>query len=85
MQIEVVRKHPRAPAHAVAITWWRKQGDEFRAATQERNRPKGRPMARLKGHVEPLAANRVALVNDEVAKRLEKMQAEERAKPVAAE
>jgi Initiator Replication protein len=65
VQIEMVRKHPRAPAHTVAITWWRKQGDEFRAATQERNRPKVGRMARLKGQVEPLATDRVALVNAE--------------------
>jgi len=33
-----VRKHPRASAHADAITWWRKKGDEFRVAMQQRNR-----------------------------------------------
>ena len=74
----------RARPLAVAITWWRKQGDEFRAATQERNRPKVGRMARLKGQVEPLAVDRVALVNAEVAEKLEKMRAEERAKPAAA-
>jgi hypothetical protein len=41
-------------------------------------------MARLKGQVEPLAVDRVALVNAEVAEKLEKMRAEERAKPAAA-
>jgi hypothetical protein len=60
VEIEMVRKHPRAPAHAVAITWWRKQGDEFRAAMRERGRPKFGRMARLKGEVEPLAADYVA-------------------------
>jgi hypothetical protein len=45
--------------------------------------PCGR-MARLKGQVEPLAVDRVALVNAEVAEKLEKMRAEERAKPAAA-
>jgi hypothetical protein len=54
-QIEIVRKHSRAPAHAVTISWWRKQGNEFRAAMQERNRPKVGRMARLKGQVEQLA------------------------------
>jgi plasmid replication initiation protein len=84
VQIEMVRKHPRAPAHAVTISWWRKQGDEFRAATQERNRPKFGRMARLKGKVEHLAtADKVALVNAEVAEKLERMRAEERAKLAA--
>jgi Initiator Replication protein len=46
------RKHPRAAAHAVAITWWKKTGGEFRAAMQERNRSKVGRMARLKGSVE---------------------------------
>lgn len=55
VQIEMARKHSRASAHAVTITWWRKQGDEFRAAMQECNRPKVGRMARLKGKVEPLA------------------------------
>jgi Initiator Rep protein, WH2/Initiator Replication protein, WH1 len=85
VEIEMVRKHPRAPAHAVAITWWRKQGDQFRDAMQERSRPKFGRMARLKGQVEPLAADYVAQVNAEVAEKLEKMRAEERAKLAAAE
>jgi len=80
VQIEMVRKHPRAPAHAVAITWWRKRGDEFRKALQERSRPKVGRMARLKGQVEQLTAERVALVNAEVAEKLEQMRAQERAK-----
>jgi hypothetical protein len=83
VEIEMVRKHPRAPAHAVAITWWRKQGDEFRAAMQERSRPKFGRMARLKGEIEPLAADYVAQVN--VAEKLEKIRADERAKLAAAE
>ena len=77
VQIEMVRKHPRAPAHGVSITWWRKQGEEFRAAMQERNRPKFGRMARLKGKVERVAADTGALVNAEVAEMLEKMRAQE--------
>src|SRR6516225_5497976 len=77
VQIEMVRKHPRAPAHGVSITWWRKQGEEFRAAMQERNRPKFGRMARLKGKVEHVAADTGALVNAEVAEMLEKMRAQE--------
>jgi len=54
VEIEMVRKHSRAPAHAVAITWWRKQPDEFRAAMLERSRPRVGRMARLKGQAEPV-------------------------------
>lgn len=52
VQIEMVRRHPRAPAHAVALAWWRKSGEEFQAAMQERSRSKVGRMARLKGKVE---------------------------------
>ena len=52
VQIEMVRRHPRAPAHAVTIVWWRKTGDDFRAALEERNRRKIGRMARLRGDVE---------------------------------
>jgi hypothetical protein len=52
VQIEMVRRHPRAPAHAVALAWWRKSGDDFRDAMQERNRSKVGRMARLKGKVQ---------------------------------
>ena len=59
----MVRKHARAPAHSVTITWWRKQGDEFRAALQERNRPKCGRMARLKGQIEQVGTEKVALMS----------------------
>lgn len=52
VQIELQRKHSRAPVHGVAISWWRKSGDEFREALRERNRSKIGRMARLKGLVE---------------------------------
>jgi plasmid replication initiation protein len=52
VQIEMKRRHPRAPAHAVAFTWWRKQGDDYRAALAERQRSKVGRMARLRGEVE---------------------------------
>ena len=51
-QIEMVRRHPRAPAHAVTFAWWRKAGDDFRAAMHERHRSKVGRMARLRGEVE---------------------------------
>ena len=69
VRIEMVRKHPRAAAYAVTIGWWRKQGEEFRAAMLERNRSKVGRMARLRGQVE--AARRPedlrALIKAEVA------------------
>ena len=52
VQIEMERRHSRAPVHAVTVAWWRKSGDEFRIAMEERNRSKLGRMARLKGVVE---------------------------------
>jgi len=52
LQIELERLHSRAPIHAVTLGWWRKSGDEFRAAMQERGRSKVGRMARLRGQVE---------------------------------
>jgi hypothetical protein len=54
VKLEMVRRHTRAPAHAVCFTWWRKSGDEFRDAVRERGRSKVGRMARLKGKVESL-------------------------------
>ena len=56
VDIDVVRKHARAPVTAVSLSWWRKEGDDFRAAMQERARPKVGRMARLKGKVEKVEA-----------------------------
>jgi hypothetical protein len=80
-QIEMVRRHPRAPAHAVALAWWRKSGDEFRNAMKERNHSKIGRMARLKGKVEKieaLEAGRVAAAHGELAVSLATIQAKER-------
>src|ERR1700730_13427514 len=52
LQIELERIHSRAPIHTVTLAWWRKSGEEFRAAMQERNRSKVGRMARLRGQVE---------------------------------
>jgi plasmid replication initiation protein len=52
VQIKVQRRHARAPIHAVTVAWWKKEGDEFRAAMQERTRSKVGRMARLRGEVE---------------------------------
>jgi hypothetical protein len=53
--IDLRRRHARAPIHEVAISWWKKSGEEFRAALQERSRSKVGRMARLKGEVETAA------------------------------
>ena len=55
VQIELVRRHSRAPVTAVTLVWWKKQGDEFRSAVQERGRSKMGRMARLRGTVEVVA------------------------------
>ena len=50
--IERKRKHPRAPVHEIAISWQKKQDDDFRSAVQERGRSKLGRKARLRGQVE---------------------------------
>jgi hypothetical protein len=52
VQIQLIRAHARAPATGVALSWWRKEGDDFRAAHAERQRSKVGRMARLRGQVE---------------------------------
>jgi hypothetical protein len=79
--IELERRHPRAPAHAASISWWKLQGDEFREAMAERNRSKVGRMARLKGKVEKVEAlegDRVAAAHSELAAQLAAMRAKER-------
>jgi Initiator Replication protein len=49
VSIELQRRHPRAPVSGVILCWWRKEGDAFRLAMHERNRPKLGRMGRLKG------------------------------------
>jgi hypothetical protein len=41
-----------APIKKVTVGWWRKEGDELRAAMRERNQSKLGRMARLRGEVE---------------------------------
>lgn len=52
VEIELRRRHARAAIHEVCIAWWKKTGDDYRAAMAERNRPKVGRMARLRGQVE---------------------------------
>lgn len=49
-----VRKSSKAPITAIGVAWWRKQGDEYRDALRERQRPKFGRLARLRGEVETL-------------------------------
>lgn len=49
VQMEIQRRHARAPIHAVTIAWWRKSPEELAAAIRERNRSKIGRMARFKG------------------------------------
>lgn len=49
VQMEVQRRHPRAPIHAVTVAWWRKSPEELATVIRERNRSKIGRMARLKG------------------------------------
>jgi hypothetical protein len=60
VDVELRRVHARAPINQVAISWWRKSGDEFRAAMQERNRSKVGRMARLRGQVETVEGGSLA-------------------------
>ena len=54
--LELVRPRLRSPVSEVGVTWWRKEGDEYRAAIRERHRHKAGRTARLKGLVENIAA-----------------------------
>lgn len=47
-------KGPRSPIVAVAVAWWPKEGDAYREAVKERQRPKGGRMARLRGATEQI-------------------------------
>ena len=49
VQMEVQRRHPRAPIHAVTVAWWHKSPEELAAVVRERNRSKIGRTARLKG------------------------------------
>ena len=52
VDIDLRRRHARAPIDEVAISWWSKSGEEYRAALEERNRSKVGRMARLRGQIE---------------------------------
>lgn len=52
VDIQLRRRHARASIDEVAISWWKKSAEEYKAALEERNRPKVGRMARLRGEVE---------------------------------
>jgi Initiator Replication protein len=52
VDLTLIRQSRFSPITDVTIVWWKKQGDEFRAAMQERNRSKLGRMARLRGEVQ---------------------------------
>src|SRR5512132_3684047 len=56
VDLDLRRRHPRAPIEKVAISWWRKSGEEFRAEMRERNRSNVGRMARLRAWVEQAEA-----------------------------
>ena len=51
--IEVRRRSIRAPIETLAVTWWRKEGDPFREAIRECQRPKLGRKARLAAQSKP--------------------------------
>lgn len=51
VKVELTRAHSRAPITGVTLVWWRKEGEEFRAAYAERRRSKLGRMARLRGEI----------------------------------
>ena len=57
--IEVRRRSPRAAIEAVAVTWWKKEGDQFRETVRERKQPKLGRRARLKAQIEASASTRL--------------------------
>lgn len=71
LDIELERIHSRAPIHAVTLAWWRKSGDEFRDAMQERNRSKVGRMARLRGQVEVAQAPNPEPPSPPLAKKIQ--------------
>jgi hypothetical protein len=85
VQIELRRRHARAPIREVAVAWGKPAPEQLRAAIKERNRHKAGRMARLREKVEkvepvgprlPTAADNAAL-----DAMLEDKRTKERAKP----
>ncbi len=56
VKVEVTRRHARAPITSVTVTWWRKEGDAFRATYAEHQQPKQGRTARLRAAADAVAA-----------------------------
>ncbi len=54
VKVDVERAYSRAAITGVVLAWWRKDGEEYRATYQERQRSKLGRMARLKGEVQSM-------------------------------
>jgi hypothetical protein len=72
VQIELERQHSRAPIGAVTVGWWRKSGDEFREAMQERNRSKLGRMARLRGMVETIGTDETVVLDSRPEEKIKR-------------
>jgi hypothetical protein len=59
VSIEVRRRSPRASIEAVAVTWWKKEGDLFREVLHERAQPKLGRRARLKAQIKAAVLTRL--------------------------
>jgi hypothetical protein len=59
VDIEQRRRHARAPVHEIAISWRKKQGEEYREAIKERERSKLGRKARLRGEVQAIVGDRL--------------------------
>lgn len=55
VDVELRRRHARAPVDDIAVAWRKPEGEEYRAAIKERNRHKTGRMARLRGTLETVA------------------------------
>jgi Initiator Replication protein len=73
IQIEAERRHSRAPVHAVTLAWWRKSGEEFRTAMEERNRSKVGRMSRLRGDADQVGEPAPYDVPDKIAATVQAM------------
>jgi Initiator Replication protein len=57
VDIALQRKSANAPIEAVTVSWWKKQGEEYRTTLRERDRSKVGRMARLRGKTETVSAD----------------------------
>lgn len=51
VRLDPRRRSSRAPIETITVAWWRKEGDDFRAAMHERDQPKAGRSARLRSAI----------------------------------